>query len=240
MAAGFQPLALENIWITGLPCHDFLRCEFPDLPEDLQNAEVALRNQMGGKRLILMCPTFRNDAAKSGYHFTQDEIAHLETWLHANNAILGIREHMADDQGTYSEQLSGPGFLHLPSASYPFIEVLYRVSDALITDYSSCFFDYMITGKPAISFAYDLNAYRDQERGTFYDLETVFPGPVCRSFADLKKALDDMASSGFINTDPDLGLKRCLFFAFQDANSAQRVVARVKRELTENPSPQSG
>jgi len=231
MAAGFQPLEIEDVWITGLPRHDWILREIAELPEDLQDAEETLRSQIAGKRLILFCPTFRNDADQPGYRMSANEIAQLETWLNANNAVLGIREHMADDQQTYSALLTGPAFLHLPSSVYPHIEALYRASDALITDYSSCFFDYMLTSKPAISFAHDLENYRDRERGTFYDIDTVFPGPVCRTFADLMERLDDVAAQNFVCTDQSLDLKRRLFFAFHDGSNAKRVVERVRRQL---------
>ena len=43
-------------------------------------------------------------------------------------------------------------------------------TDALITDYSSIFFDYSITGKPIILFAFDYDEYMD-ERGMYLDIK---------------------------------------------------------------------
>src|SRR5678816_3948461 len=100
----------------------------------------------------------------------------LRDWLRRHNAVLGVREHMADKARTYSRMLSSLDILDLSSARYPNIEMLYREAALLVTDYSSCAIDFMLTGRPAISFAYDHDQYANSERGLFYDLEHVFPG----------------------------------------------------------------
>ena len=78
------------------------------------------------------------------------------------------------------------------------VEMLYRASDALVTDYSSAFIDYMFTCKPAVSFAYDYESYM-LERGGFYDLDFAFPGPICKSFDALQEALDGFGQAGRMN-----------------------------------------
>jgi CDP-glycerol glycerophosphotransferase (TagB/SpsB family) len=118
--------------------------------------------------------------------------------------------------------------IDLSDARFPNVEVLYRASEALITDYSSAFIDYMLTGKPAISFAYDYEAYL-LERGGFYDLEQIFPGPICQTFEELKSALHDVFTS-----EPDAlyEFKRKMFFDHLDDRSSARVVERM-RDLSE-------
>src|SRR5690606_34323005 len=107
--------------------------------------------------------------------FSDQEKGFLRDWLQRNNAVLGIREHMADSVRVYSQQLAALNIVDLSDDSFPNVEILYRASAALITDYSSCFIDYMLTGKPSVSFAYDYDNYIGIERGAFYDLEFVFP-----------------------------------------------------------------
>lgn len=240
MAAGFQPLSLEDIWVTGLPRHDFIVREEAELSEDMRRVAQNLRAELGDRKLVLFCPTFRNDEDNPGYRFKAEEVSRLTDWLASNNAVLGIREHMADKQATYSSQLQGAQFLPMPAEEYPDIEVLYRLSDCLITDYSSCFFDYMLTGKPAISFAHDYEHYSQHERGTFYDLETVFPGEVCDTFDALMAALGSVAASGFVKADPGLQAKRDLMLSFTDDRNAERVVQRLQSVLHCAAPPQDG
>ena len=55
---------------------------------------------------------------------------------------------------------------------------LIMAADILITDYSSIIFEYCITEKPMIFFAYDLEDFSDNGRGFYEDYESYVPGPV--------------------------------------------------------------
>ncbi len=136
---------------------------------------------------------------------------------------------MADRAHTYSRMLSRLDTIDLSSRRYPDLEVLYRVADALVTDYSSCLVDFMLTGKPVISFAYDYDRYANEERGLFYDLEDVVPGPVCRDFPQFAEALDQVFDHPTPAQLEDYAWKRARFFDHLDDDNAARVVARVKR-----------
>ena len=61
---------------------------------------------------------------------------------------------------------------------YPDIAELFLVTDVLITDYSSVMFDFAVTGRPMLFFTYDLEQYRDQLRGFYFDFEAEAPGPL--------------------------------------------------------------
>lgn len=53
---------------------------------------------------------------------------------------------------------------------YPDIQELLKISDMLITDYSSCMFDMMFLGKPCIEFMPDLDDYIANERKLYFDI----------------------------------------------------------------------
>ncbi|MFT4257001.1 MAG: CDP-glycerol glycerophosphotransferase family protein [Pseudoxanthomonas sp.] len=229
MAAAFHPLGYHDIWMTGLPRNDFILREFERLPSDLRAEALRLRGEMDGRRLVLFMPTFRNAQQDAGYRFNAEEVAALGDWLHRQNAVLGIREHMADRVMTYGEQLRALAPLDLSAQRYPDVEILYRESAALVTDYSSSFIDYMLTGKPALSFAYDEQAYLLTERGSFYPLDDVFPGKVCRDFVQLQAGLEALFDPPTPAQQAELAWKRHMFFAHMDDGNARRVVERVKR-----------
>ncbi|MEL7976922.1 CDP-glycerol glycerophosphotransferase family protein [Isoptericola sp. F-RaC21] len=228
MTAAFYPLTLHQVWNTGLPRNDFIVRDEGLLPSHLRGQLQALRDLVGSRRLLLFLPTFRNAADGGAYHFSADELTKLDAWLTANGCVLGLREHMAARDGGYGAQLAGLPVLNLSDDEFPDVEMLYRVSSALITDYSSAFIDYMMTGKPAVSFAYDYEAYQ-LERGGFYDLDHVFPGPICQTFDALHGALDGLLSP---TADEQYEFRRRLFFDHVDDGAAARVVARL-RNLTE-------
>ncbi|MGV8931101.1 MAG: CDP-glycerol glycerophosphotransferase family protein [Luteimonas sp.] len=229
MAAAFYPLSYRDIWPTGLPRNDFVLCPPERLPADLRQQEQRLRDELRGRRLVLFLPTFKNAQEDGYYRFSGVELATLGDWLERNHAVLGVREHMADMARTYATMLAPLGILDLSSARYPNVEVLYRVGAALVTDYSSCVIDFMLTGRPVISFAYDYDNYANAERGLFYDLEFALPGPVCRDFGQLTEALETVFDVPDAQQLGNYQRKRRLFFDHCDHSNAWRVVKRVKQ-----------
>ena len=61
-------------------------------------------------------------------------------------------------------------------SAYPDVAELYLAADAMVTDYSSTMFDFAITGKPLLFFTYDLDDYRDDLRGFYFDFAESRPG----------------------------------------------------------------
>lgn len=136
---------------------------------------------------------------------------------------------MSDQAHTYFNQLRGDDAIDLSDRHYPDVEVLYRQATALVTDYSSCFIDFMLTGRPMLSFAYDYDNYANAERGLFYDMEHVFPGSVCRDFTQLMSGLAQVFKAPEPMAKASYAWKRKVFFDHLDDGNAWRVVKRVKQ-----------
>lgn len=64
------------------------------------------------------------------------------------------------------------------------------VVDLLITDYSSIFFDYLVTNKPVIFYVWDNDLY-DNERGMYFS-QADLPGPIAENIEDLVNAIEDI------------------------------------------------
>lgn len=232
MTAAFHPLPMDKIWITGLPRNDVVVCDEQRLPEDFTEQLVRLRAELQGRRLVMFAPTFRNGQAAAYYRFTPEQREQLVACLERHNAVMGIREHMADRAHSYSAALmaeDGP-FTSLGRETYAEIEVLYREADVLITDYSSCFIDFMLTGRPEICFAFDRAQYAGQERGMFYNLEDVFPGPICEDFPTLLAALESTLSGEQTEHPLVYAHKRKMFFEHLDDGNTHRLVERLLSE----------
>jgi CDP-glycerol glycerophosphotransferase len=123
-------------------------------------------------------------------------------------------------------------------SSYPEIQELYLISDVLVTDYSSVFFDYASLGRPIVFYAYDLEKYRGTLRGFYLDYEKELPGPIVETEDDLLAALDDLdaVAAGFAERRQAF-VER--FAAMDDGHAAERVVDAVfgpSRSPT-SPSP---
>ena len=55
---------------------------------------------------------------------------------------------------------------------------LYAISDLMISDYSTCIYDFLLTGKPVLLFAKDYSIY-EKERGLYVDFKNEFPNSIC-------------------------------------------------------------
>jgi CDP-glycerol glycerophosphotransferase len=107
---------------------------------------------------------------------------------------------------------------------FPDTSQLLLAADALITDYSSVMFDYTVTGKPIYFLVPDLEHYRGELRGFYFDLEGHAPGPLVRTQEELTEALT-------AEPDPAVAERyrswQARFNARDDGHAAERVVARI-------------
>ena len=82
-------------------------------------------------------------------------------------------------------------------SGYPQLEDLMIVSDILISDYSSIFFDYSIMAKPMLAFCYDYDRYAS-ERGMYFDIREWLPS--AENEDELLELLKLNDKSGFIES----------------------------------------
>jgi CDP-glycerol glycerophosphotransferase len=87
-----------------------------------------------------------------------------------------------------------PGFA-INVTTYPDISELLLVSDVLVTDYSSVMFDFAATGRPMLFFTYDLEQYRDNLRGFYFDFEAAAPGPLLTTSDEVLAAIGNIDSA---------------------------------------------
>ncbi|WP_125572856.1 CDP-glycerol glycerophosphotransferase family protein [Levilactobacillus huananensis] len=76
------------------------------------------------------------------------------------------------------------------------IAELYLITDLLTTDYSSVMFDFANLKRPQLFFAYDLEHYRDQLRGFYFDYQKEIPGPLVTTASAFYDRLDEWQRRG--------------------------------------------
>jgi CDP-glycerol glycerophosphotransferase len=109
---------------------------------------------------------------------------------------------------------------------YPDISELFLVSDALITDYSSVMFDFAPTGKPLLFFTYDLEQYRDNLRGFYFDFESEAPGPLLETSAEVIDALGNLDAVAARHADAYAAFTG-KFCPLDDGKAAARACDRI-------------
>jgi CDP-glycerol glycerophosphotransferase len=123
--------------------------------------------------------------------------------------------------------------VHAPNVcdetGYPDISELFLVADALVTDYSSVMFDFTVTQKPVFFFTPDLDHYRENLRGFYFDLIPVAPGPVVSTVHELV-ALVRERDAVRLRFAGRYGAWRRRFNPRDDGHAAERVVRRLLAE----------
>lgn len=141
------------------------------------------------KKVVLYAPTWRDDEFYEAGKYKFDlkfDLQKLREKL-GDDYIIILRMHyfIADNLNIDGYE----GFVYNMS-KHDDIADLYLISDILITDYSSVFFDYSNLRRPILYYAYDLEKYRDQLRGFYLDYENQMPGPILKTTDEIIQAIE--------------------------------------------------
>ncbi|MGY2074911.1 CDP-glycerol glycerophosphotransferase family protein [Blastococcus sp. SYSU DS0828] len=204
---------------TGLPRNDLL-CS--PRREELRTQVRADLGIEPGQTAVLYTPTWRDDlvfekAASKDFEFAID-LEDFSARLGEDHVLLLRLHNMVMDR---LEIVDGSAVRDV--CNHPDIRDLYLAADLMVTDYSSTMFDFAITGRPLLFYTYDLENYRDQLRGFYFDLEDVAPGPLVRDSRELVSAIADVDG---IKSDYAERYARFqeMFCHLEDGAAAQRVL----------------
>lgn len=159
---------------TGYPRNDIL---YGDGREQLAGEIKAELGIPSNRKVILYAPTWRDDEfyGHARYKFTMKlDLDRMREQLGDEYVILLRTHYFVSD---FLDMADYEGFAYNLS-KYGDIARLYLISDVLITDYSSVFFDYANLRRPMLFFTYDLEKYRSVLRGFYIDVEEELPGPM--------------------------------------------------------------
>jgi CDP-glycerol glycerophosphotransferase len=188
-AFSLKELGKEDIIVEqGYPRNDFL---INHTATDISNIkrELVLPED---KKILLYAPTWRDNQFDDPTRYTyktEADFDYLQEQLGEEWIIL-FRPHYLIANGFDFEKYEG--FIY-DASKIDDVNELYVISDALMTDYSSVFFDYANLQRPMIFFMYDLEEYRDNLRGFYIDIDTL-PGDIVREekeIVDILGSLDE-------------------------------------------------
>lgn len=204
----------EKLIETGYPRNDFLSTY---TQEDVQRIRADLKIPEG-KKVILYAPTWRDDSFQtSGYTFRlQADFRKWKERLPEDTVVLFKPHYLIVNQQQDDPELQD--FLISVPADTD-IRDLYVVSDALVTDYSSVFFDYGILKRPVYFYMYDLEAYAGDLRGFYMDIEQELPGKIYQTEELL---LQDLAAGEFDDSRYPAFTKR--YNNREDGRASRRVL----------------
>ena len=159
----------EKILEVGLPRNDILANYTDEQRNEIRRKFDIKDNQT----VILYCPTFREYDKDKNYSVIMAPPINFDKWRSklGDDYIIFLRAHY---EVSNIMDIRDSQFVH-DMTNYANINDLYIASDILISDYSSVFFDYSITGKPMLHFTYDYEEYSSQ-RGLYFDVRQLLNG----------------------------------------------------------------
>lgn len=155
----------ENLLYCGRPREDVLFCLNVETTKKVKEN----LNIPEGKKIILYMPTWREYGnLELNYKYWEDELS-------GEYVILTRAHHFSKT----SINIANNTFW-IDVTLYPEVNELYWISDILISDYSSAFFDFGLLGKPMICFAYDYEQY-EAGNGLLMNIKNEFPNGIKRN-----------------------------------------------------------
>lgn len=191
----------------------------------------------GYNKLFVWLPTFRthknnftaykNDKINEFNLITSDNLKIINETLKADDSLLIIKYHPAQelDKADFEElsnikTMSNDDLLNEGIKLYD----LLSVSDALITDFSSVFADYLLTDKPI---AFELSDYQNYASGKGFIIDNPLekmPGKFIYNISDFADFINDV----IIGKDcykAERKKQRDIIHKYQDGNSTQRILS---------------
>jgi len=171
-------------------------------------------------KIILYAPTFREHDLTAKFPLSNEDLNELDKFLRESNTLLINKSHFWNKDvsfGSFKNRLTINKFVDT--------QELIIISDMLITDYSTIFFDFVLMKKPAILFPYDLEEYL-RYPGIYHNLKDIAVGPVVKTGKELIKALK--TKSDWIPNFREKNIKvRNEFWDFQDGKSCERLYKKL-------------
>ena len=169
-------------------------------------------------KMAIFAPTFRVGMKSSTFGMNFEEVCRAFSERFGGKWILLFRNHnFVNVKGTYAGAIDVSGYHDMQELMY--------AADALISDYSSCLYDFCFSGKPAFVYATDIDTYASSDRSFAYPIDK-WPYPIASSNGELVEKIlsfDEQDYKDKVNAHlADVG-------AYDKGEASEAVAAIVKK-----------
>ncbi len=170
------------------------------------------------EKVVLYTPTYRDNNNEGTGVYKQEIALDLKMLSNIKNIKVLLRLHYL-----VSQDLNLNNYQNIIDVSdVNDINELYIISDALLNDYSSTMFDYLILEKPLILFPYDLEEYTNDIRGFYMDYNKL-PGEIIESTERLIEIIENLELYSQIWKDDLIEFKEKMEY-FDETNSSKEIL----------------
>jgi CDP-glycerol glycerophosphotransferase (TagB/SpsB family) len=166
-------------------------------------------------------PTFRDSEKKL---FDIVDFEEFNNFLKNNKYILLIKAHPMSKLQDKMNNINYSNIININSNEDPYIFT--SLTNMLITDYSSIFFDYLLTKNPIVFFPYDLKEYMGGSRELYYDYDEITPGYKAYDMEGLKTSIKMSLEQNDRYIDKRKKLLNNIF-KYNDGNSSKRLYEKM-------------
>ena len=178
----------KRIKVWGQPRNDGMFA-----PKDRQAVLAGIYGELPSyKKAALYAPTFRDGGSVRLFPFEDFDLERLDAFLEQEQLLLFIRTHVME-QASAAPYL-GERVRFLGNEEAEDVTGILDIFDALVTDYSSIYIDYLLTDHPMIFLPYDKEEYL-KDRGMNFDYDEVTPGPKPETMEAFLSALKEDGAS---------------------------------------------
>lgn len=220
-----------------LPLNKFIVTGYPRNDDLIAKTDFSIHKFFNGKfrKIIVWYPTFRQhigannnkgDVQPLPIIHNQEDAVEVNSYAEKNNILIILKPHFSQDL-SYIKNIKLSNILFINDdffvknniTSYEFV----GSCDALITDYSSIYFDYLLCNKPVAAIWEDIEEYK-KNRGFGIDVDFYMKGAFkvynLIDFLDFLKEVSEGKDSQKVDREEMNRLTN----KYHDSKSAERVV----------------
>lgn len=211
----------EKILQLGQPRNDIFFCD----ELEVEN----FRFKDSGKKVILYMPTHRNAGRKRMFIKKILDLELLNQFCKENNVLFLIKKHYYHNQETENLD-SYENIIDITQKDYDSQQLL-KYADILITDFSSCFIDFLLLNRPIIFYNYDYEDYILNDRDLYFDYNSTTPGQKATNFNELVTSLQNVLKEGI---DPFVENRQVIKNMYYSENNQKKVGRKILDFVKEN------
>jgi CDP-glycerol glycerophosphotransferase len=211
----------SNVVVTGLPRNDAF---YKNNNRALILEKYDLK-ELNNNIVVTYLPTFRDKTKTDQSYWIFENSPEIRKFLKKENIVVLQKNHSSLKKRSQLENVYMLG-------DDIFTQDLLCITDILITDYSSCYIDFLHMMRPIIFYPYDLDEYLTHDRELYFDYydEIITPGSKCETEEELYQVIQNTVNK------PDIYYEKRqtsleFFHEFADGRSSERVYTVIDNIL---------
>jgi CDP-glycerol glycerophosphotransferase (TagB/SpsB family) len=182
------------------------------------------------RKIILYMPTHRKEGKERMLMSELLDLDRLNRFCAENNLLFLIKKHYyhgheVESLGAYAN------IIDITQQEYD-AQLLLKYTDILITDYSSCFVDFLLLDRPVIFYNYDYETYVLNDRDLYFDYNATTPGEKATDFNALIEALQNVVTEGRDAYAAKRETVKNIFYSEENQRQVGRKILDVVKRLS--------